>query len=149
MATASLLAVALLVGAATAYADRSTRPWSIPADDVRVVACHVSWNAWTRKPSLARSTQNPCPGVSGAHVDRKGRLVVDHAYGPVIAIEVTPNETTIGRGITAGASGGGTRTDLTLHDARVGRALDLTSAADARRLGSGAGFWVRLTHDGR
>lgn len=148
-ATAAVSAVALLAGTATSYASLSTRPWSIPAEDVGVVACHVSWNSWTRQPSLARSTQNPCRGVHRVSVDAKGRIVLRHTFDPVIGIEVTPNETAIGRGLTAGASGGGSKTDLTVHDARVGRTLHLASGSEASRMGSGAGFWVKITHDGR
>lgn len=147
--TATLVTIALVVGAATAHAARSIRPWSIPPENVEVIACHVSWNSWSRKPSLARSTQNPCAGVARVFVNGKGRIVVDHDFGPVIAIEITPNETTVGRGVSAGGSGGGTTTEMTVHDARIGRALHLTRTADARRLGSGTGFWIRLTHDGR
>lgn len=147
--TSVLVVLALLAGTATSWAARSVRPWSIPAGDVQVVACHVGWNSYTRKPTLARSSQNPCSGMWRVYLDWKGRIVLEHTGNPIIGIEVTPNEATVGRGLTAGASGGGSKTDLTIHDARAGRALNLTVAADARRLGSGAGFWVTLTHDDR
>lgn len=147
--TAALVAVALVVGAASSWAVRSVRPWSVPAGQVQVVACQVSWNSYTRKPTLLKSSRKPCDGMWRVAIDAKGRIALKHTGNPVIGIRVTANETTVGRGITAGASGGSSTTDLTVHDARLGRALNLTRAADARRLGQGAGFWVALTHDDR
>lgn len=147
--TAVLVVAALFTGTATSWAALSFRPWSIPADDVQVVACQISWNSYTRQPSRSRSTQNPCNGVWRVSLDWKGRILVEHTSNAVIGVEVTSNEATVGRRITAGASGGGSTTTLTVHDARLGRAPNLTIAADARRMGSGAGFWLRLTHDDR
>lgn len=146
---AVLAAVALVAGTATAHAARSTRPWSIAPTQVEIIACRVTWDFVRRAPAMDRSTGNGCHGVRSVDLDGRGRILVTSAYDPVIAVEVTPDESAVSRGITAGASGGGHRTTLTVHDSRLGRTLDLRTRSDAARLGSTSGLWFTLTHDAR
>ncbi|WP_434967362.1 hypothetical protein [Janibacter indicus] len=146
---AGLAVAAMLVGGTASYAGLSSRPGSIAPEEVGVLACHVAWDARTRSPVLDRSQGGGCAGVTSAWVDDRGRITVRHAYNPVISIVVTPDEAAAGRGLTAGASGGGARTMLTVSDARVGRRLHLHTARDADRVGSGSGWWLVITQDAR
>ncbi|WP_068323161.1 hypothetical protein [Janibacter terrae] len=146
---AALVAVGLVGGAAGSHAMSTNRPAAIAPAQVEVIACHIEWDAQARAPRLDRGSGSGCSGVWGTHVDARGRVVVDHASDPVISIEVTPDEAAVARGISAGPSGGGNTTKLTVHDSRVRRALDLSSRSDASRLGGGSGWWLVITHDSR
>lgn len=148
-AAVALAVVATVTGAATSQAARSVRPAAVPPSQVEVIACHITWDSSARKPAMDRATGNGCHGVWRVSTDGKGRIVVTHAYDPVIGIEITPNESTAVRGLTVGASGGGSITTLTVHDTRLGRTLNLGARSDAARLGSTSGVWLKLTHDAR
>lgn len=149
VAVAVLAAAGAAAGGGASYAALSSRPAVVPAHQVEVISCHIEWDAAARKPVMDRSAGSGCTGVDRVWVDTRGRVSARHVHDPVISIDVTPDESAVSRGITAGASGGGATTMLTVVDTRLGRTLDLRSRADASRLGTSSGWWLTIAHDAR
>lgn len=120
-------------------------PSAIPGEPSLITGgCILRFDDDKGRPRIHENPTHKCIGARGVSVDDRGRVVLDLTTAkPIVTIQTSPDETLVGREVSAGGSGGIGSITLTLHSLRLGRNLDLTTDADREIVqGEFSNLWV-------